>query len=330
MRSDTNTISITEESFASLAAEWTSPDRLNWSSIFILPAWLRVWWQEFGGGDKPCLLAVRQGEQVAGIAPLFLKEGQASFLGSADVCDYLDFIVAPGRERDFFNTLLDDLERRGIKHLDLGAVRLESTVIAALVPLARERGYGVRYQPEDVSVELDLPVTWEKYLAKLDAKPRHELRRKLRGAAAEGKLGYRMVGDRTLLNQALDTFFKMFTESRRDKSAFLTARMEAFFRSLVDAMAQIGLARFGILELDNVPAAMILYFDYNGNIYLYNSGYDPRYESLSVGLLCKALGIKASIEAGRKKFDLLKGKEPYKYHLGGKEVPLYRCRITIP
>ena len=64
-------------------------------------------------------------------------------------------------------------------------------------------------------------------------------------------------------------------------------------------------------------------------IYLYNSGYDPDYVGLSAGLLSKALAIKDSIEKVRKKFDFLKGSEEYKYHLGGKEVPLYRCLVTL-
>jgi CelD/BcsL family acetyltransferase involved in cellulose biosynthesis len=70
-------------------------------------------------------------------------------------------------------------------------------------------------------------------------------------------------------------------------------------------------------------------FEYNDCIYLYNSGYDPRYTSLSAGLLSKVLAIKDSIERGVKRFDFLKGAETYKYHLGGKEVPLYRCQIAV-
>ncbi len=94
-------------------------------------------------------------------------------------------------------------------------------------------------------------------------------------------------------------------------------------------MAEIGLLRFGILQLDKVPMAMTIGFDYNGSRYLYNSAYDPQFNYLSVGLLCKVLCIKESIEKGRKKWDFLKGKEPYKYQLGGQEVLLYRCQITI-
>jgi len=105
--------------------------------------------------------------------------------------------------------------------------------------------------------------------------------------------------------------------------------MESFFRSVADTMAKAGLLRLGILDLDALPTAMTMCFDYNDCIYLYNSGYNPQYNSLSVGLLCKVLCIKESIQEGKKRFDFLKGDETYKHHLGGKEAPLYRCQITI-
>ncbi|GAJ14899.1 unnamed protein product, partial [marine sediment metagenome] len=89
------------------------------------------------------------------------------------------------------------------------------------------------------------------------------------------------------------------------------------------------LLKLGILELDTVPTAMVMCFDYDDCMYLYNSAYNPQYNSLSVGLLCKVLCIKESIQEGKKRFDFLKGDETYKYHLGGEEVPLYSCQITI-
>jgi CelD/BcsL family acetyltransferase involved in cellulose biosynthesis len=70
-------------------------------------------------------------------------------------------------------------------------------------------------------------------------------------------------------------------------------------------------------------------FDYNATLHLYNSGYDPRYSALSVGLLCKVLSIKDGIESGIKKYDFLKGAEIYKYRLGGQEIPLVDCRIEL-
>lgn len=321
---------VKRESFDSLASCWANPSHsLRWNSLFVLPIWLKVWWQELRAGAELYLDAIRQGERVIGIAPLLVREGRASLIGSADVCDYLDFVVAPGRERDFFSVLLDDLREKGVNQLDLRPLRPDSTVLTHLVSIAQNRRYEVLCHPEDVSLELDLPSTWDEYLTILTAKQRHEVRRKLRRLSEAGKVDYHFVKDGVAVHDAMDTFLKMFTESRQDKAIFLTAQMESFFRSLADNMAEAGLLRLGILELDTLPTAMVMCFDYNDCMYLYNSGYNPQYDSLSVGLLCKVLCIKESIQEGKKRFNFLKGAETYKYQLGGGEVPLYSCQITI-
>jgi len=321
---------ITPESFDSLFSFWNESDqRLNWSPVFILPVWLKVWWQVFGDEAEIYLNAVKQDDEVIGIAPLKVKEGKASFIGSADVCDYLDFIIAPGMEPVFFSVLLDNLKQNNISHLDLESLRPDSTVLTSLVDIARNRGYRVSSRQVDVSLELELPATWEDYLALLNAKQRHEVRRKLRRLEEAGRVEYRFVSDVAGVRDSMDAFLKMFTESREDKADFLDERRESFFRLMADAMAEAGLLKLGILDIDSVPAAMIIYFDYNNCIYLYNSGYEPRYNSLSAGLMSKVLCIRESIENGRSKFDFLKGDEIYKYRLGGSEVPVYNCQITI-
>ena len=322
--------SVTEETFASLSSYWRNADnQLNWGSVFVLPSWLDVWWQVFRPNAELYLRAIRQQAEIVGIAPLQVKEATVSFVGSTDVCDYMDFVIAPGRETDFFNILLNDLKEQGITRLELAHLRPDSTVLTYLVDTAQKRGCQLSCSPEETSLEMDLPVTWDEYLALLTAKQRHEVKRKLRRLSEVGEVNYYFINDRAAVHDKMDTFLKMFTESRSDKSAFLTVPREAFFRSLADTMAEAGLLSLGILELDSIPAAMIVCFDYNDCIYLYNSGYDPGYSSLSVGLLSKVLCIQDSIQKGRKRFDFLKGKEIYKSHLGGREVPLFRCQITI-
>ena len=321
---------ITQESFDSLSACSDDPQcTLGWNSVFVLPVWLKLWWQEFKPEAELYLRAVRRDGQIIGIAPLQLKEGRASLIGSADVCDYLDFVVTPGAENDFFKVVLDDLKQRGINRLDLKCLRPESNVLTKLVDITRNRGYEVVCQPEDVSVELDLPATFEEYLEMLDTKQRHEVKRKLRRLLEAGKIDFKIIEDGSTIQKAMDTFLKMFTESRSDKAAFLTSQKESFFRALADTLSRAKLLRLGVLELDTLPTAMILYFDFHGGAYLYNSGYDPRYTSLSVGVMSKVLCIQESIKQGKKKFDFLKGNEIYKYHLGGKEVTLSNCQITI-
>jgi CelD/BcsL family acetyltransferase involved in cellulose biosynthesis len=121
----------------------------------------------------------------------------------------------------------------------------------------------------------------------------------------------------------------MFRQSRHDKARFMTDRMRSFFELLARTMADDGHLRLGFLELDSLPVASVAYFDYNNNIYLYNSGYDPVYRELSVGLISKVLCIKDSIEQKKDKFDFLRGAEVYKYRLGGTEIPLHKCQIFI-
>ncbi len=322
--------SIIEDDMAGLGTYRTdSQQKLNWSSVFVLPEWMQVWQQAFGGQAELRIRTVREGDKVIGVAPLMVKDGTALLVGDTDVCDYLDFIVVPGREKDFFDVLLEDLKKDSIKALDLKHVRPDSTVLTALAPLAESRRLKVETVKDNVSYEMDLPASFDAYLESLSTKQRHEVRRKLRRLNEEGSIEYRSINDGPALNAAMDTFFKMFVESRQDKADFMTEKMKSFFRSLADTMAQLGTLKLGVLELDGKPLAEIMCFDFNSCIYLYNSGYDPAYVSLSAGLLSKVLAIKDSIEKGKKRFDFLKGAETYKSHLGGREVPLYRCRITL-
>lgn len=324
------TYAFTIETLDGVAYSWDKwRHSLKWGSIFVLPAWLKAWWQAFGGGAALHLRMLREGDKIIGFAPLQAKEKTASFIGSTDVCDYLDFAIAPGREEDFFEILLDDLKDKGVQKLDLRALRPDSTVLTQLVDIARHRGHEVVCQPEDVSLELDLPATWNDYLAVLKREQRHEVRRKLRRLWEAGNVEHRCVDADWEVDQHLDAFLKLFSLSKDEKANFMNPKMESFFRLLSKTMAEVGLLRLGILQVDKVPAAMTMGFDYNCSHYLYNSAYDPQFSHLSVGLLCKVLCLKDSIERGRKKWSFLKGGEPYKHQLGGREVPIYSCQITI-
>jgi CelD/BcsL family acetyltransferase involved in cellulose biosynthesis len=315
-------------SFESLESSWNDlRHRLNWSSVFVLPRWLKVWWQLFGGGSELYLFDVKEDKSVIGIAPLMVKEGKASFIGSADVCDYMDFAIAPGKEQAFFTALLDKLRRDGISELHLESLRYDSTVMTYLVDLAKAKGYEITVTQENVSLDLDLPSTWDEYLRTLSPKQRRETGRRFRRLEEEGDINYRTFEEAE--QQVLDTFFKLMRASREDKAAFLTAQMESFFRSIAQTMAEAQLLRFGILEISAKPVAAVMCFDYNDKVYLYNSGYDPEYGILSVGLLSKLLSIKDSIERGRKCYDFLKGPEEYKYRLRGREIPIYSCNIIL-
>jgi CelD/BcsL family acetyltransferase involved in cellulose biosynthesis len=179
------------------------------------------------------------------------------------------------------------------------------------------------------SYEIKLPGTWEAYLKMLGGKQRHEIRRKLRRLNEAGHIEYRVIHRPDEISENMDIFFSMFKASRSDKSEFLTNQMISFFRMLAQRTARQGLLRMSFLDIDQVPTAGVMCFDYNNTIFLYNNGYDPRFGNLSVGFLSKVYSIKDSIERGKRRYDLLKGDEGYKKRLGSTPVPLYHLKIDL-
>lgn len=318
------------ESFEAIFSYWRqSSYSLRWDCPFVLPPWLKAWWNVFGSTSEIYLCAVRHAQDLIGLAPLRIIGQSAAFIGSTDVCDYQDFIVAPGKGDAFFGVLLDNLRQQGIIRLDLKPLRPESMVLTKLIEVAKAKGCEVAYHPMDVTLELDLPATWDEYLLMLKGKQRHEVRRKLRRLEEAGSIRYRVVEDVHDVRQEIETFFKLFKSSREDKEIFMTDEMASFFRSMTEAMAAEKMVKLYFLDVNEKPAAGVICFDYNSRAYLYNNGFDVNFNTLSVGLLCKVFSIKDSIKNGKGKYDFLKGSETYKYRLGGQEVALHECEIKL-
>jgi CelD/BcsL family acetyltransferase involved in cellulose biosynthesis len=291
---------------------------------------LEVWWNCFGTNQTPYLCSVRSSDDLLGIAPLLLQGEKATFMGSPDVCDYFDCVVVPGREEEFFLLLTEHLRLQSVLFMDLGSVRHDSTVMSHLIPLAKGEGLDCSSKQEDVSMELDLPSTWDDFLLGLTTKERHEIRRKLRRLEEEvADFRLRLVEGGQEVKSSMEVFIALHGSSRPEKAAFMTTQMRCFFKSLTEAMAEQGILKLFLLELHGEPAASALCFDYDSTVYLYNSGYDPRFRHLSAGLLNKVMTIRESIGRGRKRYDFLKGAETYKHRLGGRPVPLYRCQVEL-
>jgi CelD/BcsL family acetyltransferase involved in cellulose biosynthesis len=208
-------------------------------------------------------------------------------------------------------------------------VRADSVVFKNLIAVAKDLGYEISCDPEDVTMELNLPASWDDFLNQLTGKERHEIRRKLRRLKEAAQINFRVVENPVDVAQEIDTFLALFKLNRSDKSAFMSDQRAAFFRALAFEMAAVGILRLFFLDLDEVPAAAVMCFDYRSTLYLYNNGYDIQHKSLSVGLLSKIFTIKESIKRGKTRYDFLKGPESYKRRLGGKPAQLYRCRLDL-
>ncbi len=319
---------VHHEELASLQAEWVELLKQQPEPApFLHPTWQRVWLEEFQDDRELLLLSVRDDGALVGIAPLLRDGGRLSLVGHYSICDYMDFVVAPDRSDDFFPALLHALLEEAWSELELRGLREGSPTLAALPALAQAAGLAVERETEAVAPRVGLAASWDEYLASLSKKDRHELRRKLRRLQAAGELELRAYTALEEVETHLPLLLRFMADSRMDKAAFLSEERGRFFHRMAQALAQEGLIRLYELELDGKPVASVLCFDQGGQLFLYNSGYDPEYASLAVGLVSKALCLRDAIESGHHCVDFLRGHEPYKYDLGGKDQTVYRCVV---
>jgi CelD/BcsL family acetyltransferase involved in cellulose biosynthesis len=324
------TYTVTEESLTSLADLWSDPSqRLEWDCLFVLPAWLNAYWRCFGKEMTPFLRSVRNRSAVIGIAPLMIRGQTAFFMGDAEICDYLDFVIAPGKEATFFTALVRDLRWQGITQLVLDAVRADSAVIRVLADVAAQLDFRFSADPQDVAMLVDLPKTWDDYLQHLSGKERHEIRRKFRRLREAAALEFRIAEKPVEVAKAMDTFLQLFKKNRPDKAAFMTADMSTFFLMMAEALVEIDIFKLFTVDIESEPAAAVICFDYRSCRYLYNNAYNELFAALSVGFLSKVLSIRDGIRSGLRTYDFLKGGEAYKQRLGGRPLPLYRCRLDL-
>ncbi|MEC8856508.1 MAG: GNAT family N-acetyltransferase [Chloroflexota bacterium] len=321
-------------SFHEIEAEWegvltSSPV----NTVFLTPQWQEVWWDTFGDGKDmagfyiPSSDGQGDGGSIDGLASLTLSGDILSFVGNQETVDYNDFMVRPGHESDFYQTLLTSLKDRRWDVMRLDSLVENSPTLAHLPELARQQGYSVEIEKEDTASGIELPSTWDEYLAILSKKDRHELRRKFRRLeAVPDWKWYAVTGEEEVMSR-LDDFVRLMRQSSQEKDEYMTEEHLRFFYAMARRMSQIGLLRLYFLELDGKPVATSLCFDYASSRLLYNSGYDLEYGYYSVGLLLNALCLREAIEQEIGYFDFLRGSETYKHHLGGQPHDLYQMVV---
>ena len=322
-------VSVQPESFESIWSRWEEilPSCAT-DTVFVTPWWQKTWWDNFGEGYCDRILSVTDGDELLGIAPLMARDGVITFLGDKDLSDYFDFIVPRQHISRFYPALCKYLKGQEWTSLDLNSVPQGSPTLEHLPLLAREQDWEVEIKEEATTPLATLPDTWEGFLSNLRKKDRHELRRKLRRLDREDSHRQFAGYDEDDPEASMQRFFNLLRASRPDKEEFLTPAREQFFLDVARESASRDQFKLYFLEVGGTEVAACICFDYGGEFLLYNSGYDPSYSRLSVGLLNKALSMKTAIEEGRKVFNFLKGNERYKYHLGGRDEAVFRLSIV--
>lgn len=323
-------LEVREETFDSLASGWFSlfnetPD----ATVFVSHLWQRIWWERFAGDADLKLLSFRRDGRLVAISPLMLHDRRVTFLGEADLVDYHDILLHSVEPRDILDALFCELERSDSwDTIDLESLPDWSPVFAEIPEAAARRGWMADVSQEDVAPGLHLPRSWDEYLAGLGKKDRHELRRKMRKLNSAGEAFQRVYTSSDDIAHKFDDFARLHRMSTPGKAEFFTPEREAFFRTVAVELANNDMVRLYFLELDGKPVATSLCFEIARSRLIYNSGFDPEYRGLSVGVVNHAMLLQRSMDEGIEFVDFLRGNERYKYDLGASDRGLYRVIVT--
>jgi len=302
---------------------------------FLRYEYLQQWWKTRGGGEwhaaqqraTLALMTAREGDRLVGIAPLFRAVNRAGetailLLGSIEISDQLDLIARPSDLPGFLSALLDQLESdypETWSVLDWYNLPDSSPTLPALRAESSRRGWAYHDEVYEPAPYIPLRGDYEAYLAGIDKKQRHEIRRKVRRAEESGRgVKWYVVEDESRLDAEMDGFLALMAHDP-DKREFLMPPMSEQMKAMAHAAFREGWLQLALLEVDGEKACGYLNFDYGGRIWVYNTGLDRRFMDLSPGWVLLAYLLQWANERGRTEFDFLRGGEDYKYKFGGQD-----------
>ncbi len=289
---------------------------------------LSEWWKTLGGGEWPAaeliLVTASDNGNLIGIAPLFKAEhdGRTALMlvGSIEVSDYLDLIVRPADLQSFLSSLLDFISTfPPIAGLTFDWYNLPdaSPTLAALKDESEKRSWFYHEEIYRPTPRIALGGDFGAYLAGLEKKQRHEIRRKMRRAnESDLPVQFYVVEDPASLEAEIVSFFELMAHDP-GKAGFLKPAMRDHMSAVIRKAFANGYLWMAFLTVDGVKAAAALNFDYRNKLWGYNSGVSREHMDLSPGWVLLAHQIQWACEHGRTEFDFMRGDEEYKYRFGG-------------
>ena len=309
---------------------------------FLRYEYLQTWWQTRGGGEwpadaQPIIVAAWEKGRLVGIAPFFCAtwEGQPTLLllGSIEISDYLDLIARPDDLQPFIDALLPFLldPANGAPcwvRLDLYNVLESSPSLGALKHSAEKLGLHYAQEAFRPALSIALPGDWETYLAGIDKKQRHEIRRKMR-RASESPVPVRwyFLEDPAELESSIQAFLDLMAMDP-EKARFLTPPMRENFATTMRCAFEANCLLLAFLEVDGKKAAAYFNFDYLDQLWVYNSGMDSSYNEVSPGWVLLGELLKWANENQRKAFDFMRGDEDYKFRFGAQQRNVMRLTLS--
>jgi CelD/BcsL family acetyltransferase involved in cellulose biosynthesis len=320
----------TEEGFASLEQDW---NRLSQASelpnVFMTFDWFRAWNKRFAGearrGQRRLnILVLRKDGAVVGISPLVrivssrfgFTVRRLEFVGREG--DYNELVVgdgSTGQIKAVVEFLAGTSEQWDIIHLremrEAGNAieRLEGTLSSAKLPY--------RIGPEEEGCPyMPIGAPWSEMLGRRSRFTRGTFRKtqsRLNRLSTQG-LRVRIIENPRQEPGLLERMVVLEAQKhvRGQLSPPFVGKYPEVFRSLFDTLGPRGWFSIALMELGDRLLAYHLCFRCGQELWDYSTAYDHSFARLSPGTMLVPAIIDYGFAHGFRKWDLLRGEEPYK------------------
>lgn len=336
-----------ESEFSDLANFWNNLlKQTDADNPFLTWQWLHSWWKFYGEESKLMILAVEKDQEIIALAPLmirtkplgFLKAKEIVFLGSFGVgSDYLDFIIARGRESSSVNKIFHYLARNDQKWdtINLTNIPETSKSIDHIKGACNNLGYFSEVKASVVCPLIQLPSTWDEYVSTLSRSMRTTLRRKHNKLSKSAEIEYEVIREQADLDAAVNDLIhlnRLRMKTKNLQGAFRDNRFTEFHENLISILYNDNILHLSFLKANDTRIAALYNFIYNDTCYYYQSGFDPNWAKFSPGTVQFSFSIREAIHNGIRVYDFLQGDESYKFNWTNMNrhcVSIFICNKTI-
>jgi CelD/BcsL family acetyltransferase involved in cellulose biosynthesis len=344
----------TMEELIPFAGDW---DRLSAGVPFRSWAWMSTWWRHYGQDPRGrreanslyVLGVFDSAGRLVGIAPWYLERSilwgrTLKFLGTGEVCsEYLTVLADPSAEDRVTEALaqwLTDAARapKGCSpaadrwdRLELTSVDANDSAIRRLTEALRTRGNLVHQRPGPCCWRIDLPESWDQYLAMLSRNGRSQLRKTERRLVQTGRAVFHLVEREADLPRGIEILIDLHQRRRRtlgEPGCFASPRFTAFHREVMPKLLRARRLHLFWLELDGTPLVAEYFLLGGDTTYSYQSGLDPNRLKDCPGWLGNIAGVKHAVARGHRAFDFLRGDEPYKADFAAQPRHMVETRVA--
>jgi CelD/BcsL family acetyltransferase involved in cellulose biosynthesis len=311
---------------------------LRVQSPFMRWAWHHAWAQSARPEELEASFAVLLHDargNLQGLLPLTIRPMQLRrvpvqaltwAIGGVGSPDHLDVPATPKAELHLVVPLLEALPWDVVL---LTGVADGPTNLTRVTDAFAGRGYTVRRTPLNWCPYVDLPSSWDEYLASLSPTRRQSIRRRERKLAREHALAVTdYAPDR--LDEGWHRLRSLHEDRWAGPGALGDPQLGNLLHRFSSELAARGEVWLTTLDLDGEPAAAWCGFAWGDTVYFYQSGRDPKRSSEGVGMVLLGAMIRRAIERGYRRFDFLRGREDYKLSWTSTERPIHEVLVFRP